>query len=224
MELGLGVADRTRQGVDVVWRNQSRHQLHGPLLEHADRRPVRVSFDAAVRGIGVSAVMPASSSARVLTHAPWPSRLKRKTGRSGNDRVEGVPARDSAWERLHRPTVAGDPLAVRVRRRVRRDGSQMILGAVESIEVAFDPPQPARNRMRVGVGKSGQQRPTPEVDDPGRGASERKDLAVVADRADPIARHGEGGGAPSVRVHGPDAAAPKNEMRTTVRHGTSCNG
>ena len=51
-------------------------------------------------GSGVSAVIPASSSARELAQAPWWSRLGRNTGRSGTtasrSAAEGVPPGNAA--------------------------------------------------------------------------------------------------------------------------------
>ncbi len=58
-------------------------------------------------GSGVPAATPASSSARLLTQAPWWSRLARKTGRSGTHAVERP--RRSGCRRGRRPSSSRRP-------------------------------------------------------------------------------------------------------------------
>ena len=97
-------------------------ELDRRLLEHPDRRPVGSRSIRPIGGSGVSAVIPASSSAREFTHAPWPSRFVQEDRPVGDDRVEGLAPRDPAGERLHRPAVTDDPLALRVRRGIGGHG------------------------------------------------------------------------------------------------------
>ena len=90
-----GDAERVQQllggqqaGVHVLvgWSSGSSRptSVHRALVQRAGRGAVGVALDPAVApGRGCRRRCRRSSSAAVLTQAPWPSRLVRKTGRSG---------------------------------------------------------------------------------------------------------------------------------------------
>ena len=101
---------------------------HRAFVQGARRLAVGVALDPAVGRVGRVAVMPASSSACELTHALWPSRFGRNTGRSGTIASSALFVGQSPGERVHRPSAAEDPLLVGVLgRRRSRSIAQVVL-------------------------------------------------------------------------------------------------
>ena len=91
-------------------RGQRADEVHRALVEGAERRAVGVAGDPAGDGVGgVRRDARRSSSAALLTHASWPSRLGRNTGRSGTTRSRssrrggppGKSASDQPPPRIH---------------------------------------------------------------------------------------------------------------------------
>ena len=72
--------------------------------------------------------MPASSSAAAVDPGAVTVAVGEEDRPVGDDRVEGLTRRGAAREVLHRPAAADDPLEVGVRRGVRRDDGERLLG------------------------------------------------------------------------------------------------
>ena len=127
--------------------------------------------------------MPASSSARVLTQAPWWSRLGRKTGRSGTtasrSAAVGVPPgkADIAQPppRIHGRSGCASAYALMMR--------EVVVAGVALGQVAAGALEAALHRVHVRVDEAGREQPAAEVDD--LVAAGRR--GPLADRDDPAA-------------------------------------
>ena len=180
---------------------QPRDEVHGALVERAARgcRPRRVRSGRRP-GPASRRSRPASSSARLLTHAPWPSRLVRKTGRSGTMRSRSSRSGRAARERRpctsrrrgSRPRpgcergVCGDHRRARARLRVL-------------VQVAAEHGQAAVDRMDVGILEAGRHGPAAQLDDPRRRPDVRPD-GRVRRRPRRSGRRGRPARSPSVRA------------------------
>ena len=113
-------------------------------------------------------LIPARSSAALLTHASWPSRLGRNTGRSGTIRSRssrrGTPPGKSASDQPP-PSIHSQ---VRMRGGVGGDHLEVRVEAARLVEVALESLEPGGRRVHVRVAEAGDG-PAPELDDARRG-------------------------------------------------------
>ena len=207
----LGVAGRRDVALDEVL---------GALVERAQRRPVGVAGDPAVVRVRRVHGDPAISSARLLTHASWPSLLGRKTGRSGTTRSRssrlarppGKWARYQPLPRIHGSSGFAAAYAA-IRSRYASMPARPDEVAVESVDARAD-------RVDVAVAEPGRHRPTAEVDDPRPGAGVPHDRRVAAHGRDPAVLHRERLRPRAGRVGGEDASPGQDEVGDVIRHGT----
>ena len=107
-------------------------------------------------------------------------------------------------------------------------GRDMVGRSAEAIEIAFDVPKPARDRMDVRIGEPREDRPSAKVDHPRSRATKAEHGRIAPDRHDPVPGHRECGrrvGAsagrqpiPIARLHGPDAATKEDQVRRLFIH------
>ncbi len=110
------------------------------------------------------ASIPTISSARVLTHAPWWSRLGRKTGRSATtvsrSAAVGVPP--------GKADIAQPPPRIHGRsgwvRGVVGDDPEVVLAGLALRQVTAEPLEPALDGVHVGVDEPGREQTTLQVD------------------------------------------------------------
>ena len=137
-------------------------------------------------GSGVLASTPASSRAREFTHAPWWSRLIRKTGRSGTSASRKPRSGVAAGKALHRPAAAGDPGPIRLSRNVARDPARYSSGVIAPLRSQVPSSTPPWTGWAWASWKPGTssrpERSTTSV----AGTDQVTDL-VATDRDDPLA-------------------------------------
>ena len=91
-------------------------------------------------------------------------------GPVGHDRVERGRRRRPAGEVVHRPAAADHPLAVGMRRPIRGDPAQVLVGAAAALEIALRRAQAAHAQVAVSVDEAGQHQRALQVDDARAGA------------------------------------------------------
>ena len=64
VQVPLGLEQGTDLVLESVFRQQARHQVHRPFVEHASGGAVRVAFDPAIGGVGGSGVDPGELQGR----------------------------------------------------------------------------------------------------------------------------------------------------------------
>lgn len=103
-------------------------------------------------------------------------------------------------------------------RRIGSNRRQMVLDGVETVEIALDVAEPARDRMCVRVGEPGQNGSASEIDDPRPPSAEPEDLVIAADGQDPISGDRDCGCA-ARWPHRPDGAAVEDQVGVDISHG-----
>ena len=218
---------RDAEGVEVLLREEDRSL---PLLLRGGGRYVSAKEYAAPscsvpvgspvagsrsirpsQGSGVSRVMCATSSAFEFTHAPWTSRFRRKTGRSGTmssrSSLVGVPPGKWAISQPP-PKIHGSPgwrgRTPRPRRGTRRRPAGR--GARRAAGTG--------RRTARGGGSPGsrEHHPPGEVQDLLRVREALPHLGSVPDRDDPVAEDRHGARPPARRVHRVDVGAGDHEV------------
>ena len=210
----------------VLGRPWARGRRRGPSRPRAAHRSGVPSGPRSIRpsaGSGVCASMPASSRARVLTHAEWWSRLGRKTGRSGHARS----SRSAVGTPPGKASIDQPPPVTHGRsgcsRGVRRDPLDVLLDGAEVGEVAQVQLGAGLHRVDVRVVEGRQQPASGEALDPGAGADEVGDVVVAADAGDRARRVRRGSRRPSVR-RGTVGASRRSRSagRGAVRRPSGC--
>ncbi len=194
-------AQRGVQGVGELgvrrWRNDAEDEVHcAVFLQDAGRLAGRrVAHDHAAAGVlGVASDAGSRQGPRVgERHVPVEAGDEHRmvTGR----RVDPLPRRQRrAGPALVVPGDIGDPAPGGDLPRVLGEAGDELLAARGETEVGAEETLAAGEEVGVAVDEAGEETLAAGVDDPGRGADERRDLGVGTDRDQALAAHGEGGG------------------------------
>ena len=98
----------------------------------------------------------------------------------------------ASGERVERPPPTDDPVDVRARTRVRRDGIEVVLRRRCVMQVALEHVEAALDGVHVGILEPGDEHPPAEIDHLGSGTHELADDRVGADRHDAPVLDGDG--------------------------------
>ena len=138
-------------------------------------------------GSGVARVIPASSRARLLTQALWPSVDSSMHRPVADDRVQGGPVRAGGAEGVHHPAAAQRPRRLGVVGGVAGHGGRVRL-RLDLVQVALGQLQAAGGGVDVGVLEPGQDQPAVQAQHPGRRPAQPGQLALGAGGGDPAGR------------------------------------
>ncbi len=159
------------------------HQRHRRFLQRAGRLAgARILDDDAVGGgLGAGESIPASFERPGVGPAGVPVIGNQVRRAIGHERVEQLPRRHGAAERLVVPAAAGDPLALGMR--FRPDANRVLdlfeRGGVAETDLIER--QAAADQVRVRVVEAGHHRADLGVDDGGLRAAQPLNLAVRSD-------------------------------------------
>ena len=135
-------------------------------------------------GSGVARVIPASSRARLLTQALWPSVDSSSTGRSADHRVQRRPVGAGGAEGVHDPAAAEDPGVAGAVGGVAGHGGRVGL-RLDLVEVALGQLQAAGGGVDVRVLEPGQDQPAVQAQHPGRRSAQLGQVAARGRRRRP---------------------------------------
>ena len=201
--------------VDLRGRRDGRqvaHQVGGTFVEGAARLAVRVALDPAVGRIGRGR-RDAGHLERAAVHPRAVAvPVRQDHDAVGHDRIEEILRRCPAREHVHRPAAAEDPLAFRVRLRVRPHGFHVAIGRMEVVEIALQPIDTAADRVDVRVLEAGHQHPSAKIEHLRGRVDPIAYVVVAADRHDPSVLHRDGARAGPSRVHRVHGAVHEGEF------------